>query len=195
MMRSSSGVHAVFVISGLKWWFHRSRHCLPTRPALGAAPGGGPTASFRARAIALQLPSPYWPTRLRGGVGWVRAGRKRRCVSVHSRQASALTAPRRERAGEAAPRRVAAGSRALAPAAQQVWRHTWARTSSEGPQHCRICAAAAAPHPHFERRVLTGPPAALEHGRRLPAAPRARSHCSRDSAPEEGYEVGVVRRR
>merc|ERR550514_1259750 len=32
--RSSSSLHSVFLTSGQRWLFHRSRHCLPTRPVL-----------------------------------------------------------------------------------------------------------------------------------------------------------------
>merc|ERR1711998_427989 len=37
MMRSSSAVHGVFRMSGLRWLCHLSRHCFPMRPGRLAA--------------------------------------------------------------------------------------------------------------------------------------------------------------
>lgn len=58
---SSSCVHASLRMSGRRWWFQRSLHCLPMRPSsLPLA-----NSELRQRAMALQLPSPCSVTSLR----------------------------------------------------------------------------------------------------------------------------------
>lgn len=49
MILSSSSVHEVFLISGLRWLCQRSRHCLPMRP-------------FRCLAINVHRFGPYFRT-------------------------------------------------------------------------------------------------------------------------------------
>ena len=43
-----------FLISGIRWWFHRSRHCLPIRPLSSFFP----SSRLSARAMGDQFPTP-----------------------------------------------------------------------------------------------------------------------------------------
>ena len=60
--RSGARAHT-FLMSGMRWWFQRSRHCLPMRPDASSLP----ISVLSARAMGLQWPTPISCTSLVGG--------------------------------------------------------------------------------------------------------------------------------
>ena len=61
MMLSSSSVHIPRLMSGLRWWIQRSRHCLPLRPE----PACRPIWMLKSSAVRLQFLAPFFSTTLR----------------------------------------------------------------------------------------------------------------------------------